>query len=101
MPEPQERRAVAAAIVASANPRAHVAEIGPRQPIAHADPATRAAIVAVAEADFVQGIRLALSVAIALLALALAAAMLWFPRGTGAMLTDAEREAAKLAASGG
>ena len=48
----------------SANPRAHVAEIGPRQPIAHPDPATRAAILAVAERDFVQGIRAGLSVAI-------------------------------------
>ena len=69
VPDAQERRAVATAIVASANPRAHVAEVGPRQAIAHPDPATRAAIVAIAEADFVQGIRLALSVAIVLLAL--------------------------------
>ena len=48
-----------------------------------------------------QGIRVAFGVAIALLALVLLAAALGFPRGTGALLTDAEREAAKLAASGG
>ncbi len=99
--DPAERRAVAAAIVGSANPRAHVAELGPRQPIAHPDPALRAAIVAVAERDFVQGIRAALSVALVLLALVLLAGWRWFPRGGGAMLTDAQREAAKLAESGG
>jgi len=87
LPDPVERRAVAAAIVASANPRAHVAEIAPRQPVVHADPATRAAIVAIAEADFVQGIRVAFGVAIALLALVLVAASASFPRGTGMLLT--------------
>ena len=99
LPDPVERHAVAAAIVASANPRAHVAEIGPRQAIAHPDPATRAAIMAVAERDFIQGIRIALGVAIAVLALVLAAGLRWFPRGGGAILTDAEREAARLAGS--
>ncbi len=101
LPDVAERRAVAAAIVASANPRAHVAEVGPRQPIAHADPATRDKVVAIAERDFVQGIRLALSVAIALLALVLLAGIRWFPRGDDAMLSDAEREALRVAASGG
>ncbi|MFO1323930.1 MAG: MFS transporter [Burkholderiales bacterium] len=97
IPDATERKAVAAAIVASANPRAHVAEIGPRQPIAHADPRTRAAVVAAAENDFVQGIRVALGVAIALLAVVLLIGWRWFPRGGGAMLSDAEREAARLA----
>ena len=46
-----------------------------------ADPATRAAIVAAADGDFVQGIRVALGVAIALLALVLAAAYAGFPHG--------------------
>ena len=101
VPDPVERRAVAAAIVSSANPRAHVAEIGPRQPIVHPNPATRAAIVAVAERDFVQGIRAALLVAVALLFIVLLAGMRWFPRGGGAMMSDAEREAAKLAGSEG
>src|SRR6185369_3782856 len=40
---PVERNAVASAIVSSANPRAHIAEIGPRQPIAHPDGAVQAA----------------------------------------------------------
>jgi hypothetical protein len=98
VPDPVERRAVAAAIVGSANPRAHVAEIGPRQPIVHVDPATQAGILAVAERDFVQGIRIALLVAIGLLALVFLAGLKWFPRG-GAMLSDAEQEAARLAGS--
>jgi len=96
---PVERSAVASAIVASANPRAHVAEIGPRQPIAHPDGAVQAAIVAVAERDFITGIRIALSVAIVLLFGALLVGWRYFPRGHEAMLTDAEREAAKLATS--
>lgn len=97
--DPAERRAIASAIVASANPRAHVAEIGPRQSITHPDPATQARIRTAAERDFVQGIRIALSVAIALLALVFFAGLKWFPRGSDAMLSDAEREAAKLASS--
>jgi EmrB/QacA subfamily drug resistance transporter len=97
--DPAERQAVAAAIVASANPRAHVAEIGPSRPIAHADPAVRRAVVAVAEADFIQGIRAALAVAVAVLAGVWLAGWFGFPRGGGAMMTDAEREAAKLAGS--
>jgi hypothetical protein len=99
LPDPIERRAVSAQIVSSANPRAHVAEIAPARPIEHFDPATRAAIVAVAERDFVTGIRLGIGVAIAVLALVLLAGLRWFPRGGGALLTDAEREAAKLAAA--
>ena len=99
VPDPVERRAIAAEIIDSANPRAHVAEIGPRHPIGHANPATHAAILVAAERDFVQGIRIALLVAIALLAMVFLAGLKWFPRGGDAMLSDAEREAAKLAAS--
>jgi MFS family permease len=94
-----ERAAVASAIVASANPRAHVAEIGPRQPISHPDESVRRAIVAVAERDFIAGIRVALGVAIGLLLLVLVIGWRYFPRGHDAMMSDAEREAAKLATS--
>jgi predicted MFS family arabinose efflux permease len=100
LPNATERGAVVAAIVASANPRAHVAEIGPRRPI-DADPAKRAAVIASAESDFVAGIRAGLAVAIAALAAVLLAGLRWFPRGAGALLTDAEREAAKLAGAEG
>ena len=99
VPDPVERRAVAAAIVGSANPHAHVAEIGPRQPVGHRDPATAAAIVAVADRDFVQGIRAGLGVAVGVLALVFLAALRWFPRGGGALLSEAQREEAKLARS--
>jgi hypothetical protein len=95
VPNPVERRAIASEIIGSANPRAHVAEIGPRQPITHSDPA----ILAAAERDFVQGIRIALLVAIALLAVVFVAGFKWFPRGSDAMLSDAEREASRLASS--
>ena len=98
LPDVAERRAVAQAIVGSANPSAHVAEMGPRQPIRHPDPATQAAIVAVADRDFVQGIRVALGVAVALLVLVLVAGYRGFPRGGGA-LKDAQREAASLEAT--
>jgi EmrB/QacA subfamily drug resistance transporter len=100
LPNATERGAVVAAIVASANPRAHVAEIGPRRPI-DADPAKRAAVIASAESDFVGGIRAGLAVAVAALAAVLLAGLRWFPRGAGALLTDAEREAAKLAGAEG
>ena len=95
---PAERQAVATAIVSSANPRAHVAEIAPRRPIPHPDPATRAAITVAADQDFVQGIRAGLLLAVALLLLALLAGWRWFPRG-GVALREAEREEAKLAAT--
>jgi EmrB/QacA subfamily drug resistance transporter len=94
-----ERKAVAAAIVADANPRAQVAEIAPARPIKHPNLATQAAIVKAADVDFIQGIRIALGVAIALLAVVLLAGWRWFPRGGDAMMSDAEREAAKLAGS--
>jgi EmrB/QacA subfamily drug resistance transporter len=94
-----ERAAVASAIVASANPRAQVAEIGPRQPISHPDESVRKAIVAVAERDFIAGIRVALGVAIGLLLVVFVVGWRYFPRGHDAMMSDAEREAAKLATS--
>jgi EmrB/QacA subfamily drug resistance transporter len=96
VPDAAERRAIAAAIVASANPRAHIAEIVPRRPIAHPDPALQAAITAVAERDFVQGIRVALQLAVALLSVVLLVGWRWFPRGDAA-LQEAEREEARLA----
>ena len=83
--DPRCRRARArsrSAIVASANPRAHVAEIGPRQPIAHPDPRDAARPSSPwPSTTSSQGIRVALSVAIALLALVLLVGWRWFPRG--------------------
>ncbi len=80
IPDPGERRAVAARIVAEANPRAYVAAIGTGRPIDHADAATRAAILLAADDDFVQGIRVALGTAIAALLGILAIGFAWFPR---------------------
>jgi hypothetical protein len=92
LPDSAERREVADTIIGNANPRAYVAEIGPGRPIRHADPATEKAILNVADADFVEGIRISLAAAILVLALVLAAGYAWFPRGTGAGLADARRE---------
>jgi MFS family permease len=96
VPDAAERQAIAATIISSANPRAHVAEIVPRRPIAHPDPALQAAITAAAERDFVQGIRVALQLAVALLIVVLLIGWRWFPRGSVA-LRDAELEEARLA----
>lgn len=93
VPNPVERRAIAETIITSANPRAHVAEIVPRRPIAHRDPMRTASIVELAEDDFIQGIRAAFLVATASLALVFLAGWRWFPRGVGAMVSDAGREA--------
>src|SRR5437867_12170947 len=41
LPDPVERREVAATIIGNANPRAYAAEVGPGRPIQHMDPATR------------------------------------------------------------
>jgi len=98
VPNPSERQAVAAAIVKSANPRAHVAEIVPRAPAVHPDPAVQTAITAAADQDFVQGIRAGLLLAVALLVLALLIGWRGFPRG-GAALREAEREEVKLAST--
>jgi EmrB/QacA subfamily drug resistance transporter len=95
LPDPVERREVAAAIIGSANPRAYAAEIGPARPIRHEDDRTEAAILAAAEKDFVEGIRFSLGVAILVLALVLAAGVAWFPRGHGGIV-DAKREAGAL-----
>ena len=91
LPNPTERREVTDTIIGNANPRAYSAEIGPGRPIKHLNPATQTAILAVADSDFIEGIRFSLATAIAFLALVLAAGILWFPRGRGS-IADAERE---------
>jgi MFS family permease len=96
LPDPIERREVAATIIGDANPRAYSAEIGPGRPIQHLDAATQEAILAAADSDFVEGIRFSLATAMVLLALVLAAGFAWFPRGKGT-IADAEREAKALA----
>ncbi len=99
VPDAAERQVIAAAIVSSANPRAHVAEIVPRQPIAHPDAAVQEAITATADRDFVQGIRAGLLVAVVLLFFVLLAGWRWFPRGAEALRQAEQREETKLAAS--
>jgi hypothetical protein len=83
------------AIVANASPRAYAAEIGPGRPIQHESTVVRDRILLAADADFVQGIRLALASAIGLLAIVLVAGIIWYPPHKEA-IADAEREAAKL-----
>ncbi len=95
LPDPTERKEVADMIIGNANPRAYSAEIGPGRPIKHLNPATQKAILAVADRDFVEGIRFSLVTAIGFLALVLAAGIAWFPRGSGS-IADAEREARAL-----
>src|SRR5262245_36871038 len=95
LPDPTERNEVADAIIGNANPRAYSAGIGPGRPIKHLNPATQKAILAVADSDFVEGIRFGLATAIVFLALVLAAGIAWFPRGKGS-IADAEREARAL-----
>jgi hypothetical protein len=97
LPDAAERREVAQTIIGNANPRAYAAEIGPGRPIRHVDPATERGILAAADQDFVEGIRISLAAAIGVLALVLAAGWAWFPRGRGG-LTDAEHEASTLEA---
>ena len=96
LPDPTERKEVAATIIGNANPRAYSAEIGPGRPIQHLDAATQKAILAAADSDFVEGIRFSLATAMVLLALVLAAGFAWFPRGKGS-IADAEREAQAIA----
>jgi len=96
LPDPIERKEVAATIIGNANPRAYSGEIGPGRPIQHLDAATQNAILAAADSDFVEGIRFSLATAMVFLALVLAAGFAWFPRGKGA-IADAEREAQALA----
>jgi hypothetical protein len=95
VPDPAERKEIAATIAGNANPRAYAAEIGPGRPIAHLGAATQAAILAAADRDFVEGIRISLGSAILVLALVLAAGFAWFPRGRGG-IADAAREAGAL-----
>jgi EmrB/QacA subfamily drug resistance transporter len=96
LPNPTERKEVANTIIGNANPRAYSAEIGPGRPIKHLNPATQKAILAVADSDFIEGIRFSLATAIAFLAVVLAAGIAWFPRASGSVV-DAEREARALA----
>jgi len=96
LPNAAERREVADMIIGNANPRAYSAEIGPGRPIKHLNPATQKAILAVADRDFIEGIRFSLATAIVFLALVLAAGIVWFPRGSGS-IAGAEREARALA----
>jgi hypothetical protein len=96
LPDPTERKEVANMIIGNANPRAYSAEIGPGRPIKHLNAATQKAILAVADGDFVEGIRFSLATAIVFLALVLAAGIAWFPRGRGS-IADAEHEARALA----
>jgi len=70
-------------------------EIGPGRPITHMDPATQSAILAAADRDFVEGIRISLGTAILVLALVLAAGYAWFPKGRGG-IADVKREAGAL-----
>ncbi len=100
LPDPTERNEVAETIIGNANPRAYAAEIGPGRPIQHIDPATQHAILAAADLDFVEGIRISLGAAIFVLAMILAAGYAWFPRGT-AGLADAKREAGAIEAEEG
>ena len=87
--DPAERAQIAQDIIDGANPRAHIAEIAPARPVQW-----RAEVHDVAEADFVAGIRVSLSSALALLAVVFVAGLAWFPRGPGTMARDAERAAA-------
>ena len=87
---------MSAAIIAGANPRANVAEVGPARQIHHANPATETSILAVAVTDFIQGIRVALGVAMFLLGAVLVAGFIWFPRGSGAAMADAQQEAKRV-----
>ena len=97
LPNATERKEVADTIIGNANPRAYSAEIGPGRPIKHLNPATQKAILAVADSDFIEGIRFSLATAIVLLTVVLAAGIVWFPRGRGS-IADAEREARALTA---
>src|SRR5262245_39739534 len=92
--DPTERREVVATIIGNANPRAYAAELGPRRPIKHLDPATQKAILTAADSDFIEGIRFSLATALVLLALVLAAGFAWFPhaKGSNARTSSAARE---------
>ncbi len=86
VPDPVQRHTIAEVIIDSANPRAHVGGIVPRREIVHRDP------VAIAEEDFIEGIRVAFFIATASLGFVFLAGWRWFPRGGAGMLGDAERE---------
>src|SRR5262249_46065143 len=96
LPDPTERKDIADMIIGDANPRAYSAEIRPGRPIRHLNPATQKAILAVADSDFIEGIRFSLATAMVFLALVLVAGIAWFPRGKDS-IADAEHEARTLA----
>ena len=98
LPNPTERREVADTIIGNANPRAYSAEIGPGRPIKHLNPDTQTAILAVADSDFIEGIRFSLATAVAFLTVVLAAGIAWFPRGRG-LIAGTKREARTLASA--
>ncbi|OSC37320.1 MFS transporter [Mycobacterium decipiens] len=87
VPDPVQRHVIAEIIIDSANPRAHVGGIVPRRHIKHRDP------VAIAEEDFIEGIRVAFLVATATLAFVFLAGWRWFPRNIDAAGSAAKREA--------
>jgi EmrB/QacA subfamily drug resistance transporter len=97
LPNPAERREVAETIIGQANPRAYVAEIGPGRPIHHMNAATERQILAAADSDFIEGIRLSLGTAIVVTALVLAAGYVGFPRGRRGGLQDVRREERRVA----
>jgi EmrB/QacA subfamily drug resistance transporter len=99
IPDPTERLEVTSAIIGNANPRAYSAEIGPGRPITHMNPATEKAILAAADRDFVEGIRISLATAVAVLVVVFLLGFAWFPRGHGG-IADAEREAKVLQDAG-
>ncbi len=99
IPDPAERHEVTSAIIGNANPRAYGAEIGPGRPITHMDPATQAAILAAADRDFVEGIRISLATAVGVLVVVFALGLAWFPKGHGG-IADAEHEAKVLQDAG-
>ncbi|BBX95375.1 putative MFS-type transporter [Mycobacterium lacus] len=80
IPDPAERAAVVAAIVDSANPRAHPAHIGPARPITSAQ---ERLVVRTADKDFIRGVQLAIGAAAAVLTGALVLGVRRFPRAYG------------------
>ncbi|BBX72969.1 DHA2 family efflux MFS transporter permease subunit [Mycobacterium shinjukuense] len=91
VPDPVQRHVVAEVIIDSANPRAHVGAIVPARQIAHRDP------VAIAEDDFLDGIRVAFLIATVSLVFVFLAGWRWFPRGVRTPDSDAERATAGTA----
>ena len=77
--DPEQRTAVAEAVLDDATPAAYAAEIGPGRPIAAASGTERDAIRAAVDDDFVHGIQAGLGVAAVLALLVLVALVRGFP----------------------